>query len=286
MVTFPIIYLGVPLSTGPIPRSFIRPLVEKVAKNLPTWKGPLMPKSGRLVLTKAVLSIIPTYMLMADQLPAWAIEDTDRIRRKFLWAGRDTSIGEGECLVAWPTVCLLTIHGGLGMQNLKLARFALRTRWLWLQWTDLDRAWAALPMRVEPQVQDLFDASIQIQVGDGAQTLFWRDNWLDGRSVDDLAPTLVALISLRTVAQPLTDSQWVRDITSGLSVTALVEYLHLWDRLASVHLNTQGDIIRWRWTTDGMYSEHSAYLLMDQGISASPVFRERLNFGSLGHLYV
>jgi hypothetical protein len=80
-----------------------------------------MPKSGRLVLTKAVLSIIPTYMLMADQLPAWAIEDTDRIRRKFLWAGRDTSIGEGECLVAWPTVCLLTIHGGLGMQNLKLA---------------------------------------------------------------------------------------------------------------------------------------------------------------------
>jgi hypothetical protein len=135
-----------------------------------------MPKSGRLVLTKAVLSIIPTYMLMADQLPAWAIEDTDRIRRKFLWAGRDTSIGEGECLVAWPTVCLLTIHGGLGMQNLKLARFALRTRWLWLQWTDLDRAWAALPMRVEPQVQDLFDASIQIQVGDGTQTLFWRDN--------------------------------------------------------------------------------------------------------------
>jgi hypothetical protein len=32
-----------------------------------------MPKSGRLVLTKAVLSTIPTYTLMAEQLPLWAI---------------------------------------------------------------------------------------------------------------------------------------------------------------------------------------------------------------------
>jgi hypothetical protein len=164
VIPFPIIYLGVPLSMGPIPRSFIRPLVDKVARKLPTWKGPLMPKSGRLVLTKAVLSTIPTYMLMADQLPAWAIEDIDRIRRKFLWAGSDSSV-RGKCLVAWPTVCLLTIHGGLGVQNLKLASFALRTRWLWLQRTDPDRAWAALPLRIEPQIHDLFDASIQIQVG-------------------------------------------------------------------------------------------------------------------------
>jgi hypothetical protein len=77
---FPITYLGVPLSTTAIPKASFRPLVEKVARKLRRWKGPMMPKSGRLVLTKAVLSTIPTYMLMADQLPAWAIEDIDRIR--------------------------------------------------------------------------------------------------------------------------------------------------------------------------------------------------------------
>jgi hypothetical protein len=37
-----------------------------------------MPKSGRLVLTKAVLSTIPTYTLMAEQLPLWAIEEIDK----------------------------------------------------------------------------------------------------------------------------------------------------------------------------------------------------------------
>jgi hypothetical protein len=66
---FPITYLEVPLSTSAIPRSFFRPLVDKVARRLPTWKGPMIPKSGMLVLTKGVLSTIPTYMLMADQLP-------------------------------------------------------------------------------------------------------------------------------------------------------------------------------------------------------------------------
>jgi hypothetical protein len=42
-----------------------------------------MPKSARLVLTKAVLSTLPTYTIMVTQLPVWAIEEIDKIRRKF-----------------------------------------------------------------------------------------------------------------------------------------------------------------------------------------------------------
>jgi hypothetical protein len=65
---FPITYLGIPLSTCAIPRSHIRPLwrpiVDKVDARLPAWQGPLMLKSVRLVLTKAVLSTILTYTLM------------------------------------------------------------------------------------------------------------------------------------------------------------------------------------------------------------------------------
>jgi hypothetical protein len=38
-----------------------------------------MPKSARLDLTKAVLSTIPTYMIMMTQLLVWAIEEIDKI---------------------------------------------------------------------------------------------------------------------------------------------------------------------------------------------------------------
>lgn len=145
----------------------------------------------------------------------------------------------GKCLVAWTAVCRPTIQGGLGVQNLKLVGYALQTRWLWLRRFDPDRAWAALPMKVEPQVQDLFDASIMVQVGSGRRSLFWQDNWLDGQSIADLAPALSALVNVRTrrcrtVAEALTDRQWVQDVTGVLSISALIEYLHLWDRLEEV----------------------------------------------------
>jgi hypothetical protein len=41
--------------------------------------------------------------------------------------------------------------GGLGVIDLRLAGVALRTRWLWLQRTEPDKAWASLPMKVEPE---------------------------------------------------------------------------------------------------------------------------------------
>jgi hypothetical protein len=42
-----------------------------------------------------------------------------------------------------------------------------------------------LPMKVEPQVQDLFDASIKERVGNGMQSFFWKDSWLDRQSIVD-----------------------------------------------------------------------------------------------------
>jgi hypothetical protein len=55
-----------------------------------------------------------------------------------------------------------------------------------------------IPTRLNYVVQDLFDT----------QTIFWRDSWLDDRSIEDIAPSLIALVSSRvkrsrTVAQAL-----------------------------------------------------------------------------------
>jgi hypothetical protein len=159
-----------------------------------------MPKSGRLVLTKAVLSTIPAYTIIASQLPVWAIEEIDKLRRKFLWADHDCSI-RGKCLVSWPIVCLPTAQGGLGVVDFRLAGIPLCTCWMWLQRTDPDRAWATLPVHVEPEVRQLYEASILIQVDNGAKTLFWTDSWTD-----------CWLKKTRTAQQALSSRAWVQDI--------------------------------------------------------------------------
>lgn len=151
---FPIKHLGLPLSVRKIPKAGFQSVVEAVARKLPPCHGALMARSGRLVWIKSVLRAVPIYSMMAENLPPWARKEIDAICRKFFWAGREESI-KGKCLVAWPGVCRPTSLGGLGISDLKLAGFALQTRWLWLQKVDNDRAWSQLPIKTAPEVQGL-----------------------------------------------------------------------------------------------------------------------------------
>lgn len=99
--TFPIKYLGLPLSTKPIPKARFQSLMEAVARKMPPCHGSLMARSGRLVWIKSVLRAVPIYAMMAENLPAWARKEIDAICRKFFWAGSDQSV-QGKCMVAWP----------------------------------------------------------------------------------------------------------------------------------------------------------------------------------------
>lgn len=69
ILSFPIRYLGVRLSTRSLPKSQYRPLIEKVAAKLPAWQGPLLNKSGRLILVKLTLLAMPIYVMVSDKLP-------------------------------------------------------------------------------------------------------------------------------------------------------------------------------------------------------------------------
>jgi hypothetical protein len=121
---FPIRYLGLQLSTKKLPKAHMHSIVEAVARKLPPCHGTLMVRSGRLVWIKSVLRAVPIYSMMADSLPPWALEEIDKICRRFLWAGGDSSI-RGKAMVAWTTACRPKELGGLGISDLKLSGYAL-----------------------------------------------------------------------------------------------------------------------------------------------------------------
>jgi hypothetical protein len=123
----PITYLGAPLSTRSLTKAQYEPLVGKVAAKLPAWQGPLMNKSGRLILVKSTLSAMPIYLAMSDKLPPGVIKQLDRIRRNFLWTRQDASL-KGRSAVASQTICRPTLLGGLRIIDLRLSGIALRTR--------------------------------------------------------------------------------------------------------------------------------------------------------------
>jgi hypothetical protein len=64
---------------------------------------------------------------MAIDIPRWALDAIDKIRKGFLWKGRKDAKG-GHCLVAWGKVCRPLQLGGLVISSLPELGWALRMR--------------------------------------------------------------------------------------------------------------------------------------------------------------
>jgi hypothetical protein len=143
--------------------------------------------------------------------------------------------------------------------------YALRARSPWLKKSEPNRSWADLPLQVSKEVEALLSMTIITEIGDGSNTLFWKDKWLNGRSIKDLAPRVSALVSKRRanrciVMDALNNGKWLEDIQGEISLEALLEYLELWDTLAVVVLQ-EGipDRHIWRLSLSGKYTAKLAY---------------------------
>jgi hypothetical protein len=77
--------------------------------------------------------------------------------------------------LAWPKAARPKDLGGLGIQDVGRLSLALRARWPWLHKTDLEKPWAQFQIQTRWKVQSLIDMAVVTMVGDGSDTLFWKD---------------------------------------------------------------------------------------------------------------
>jgi hypothetical protein len=93
--------------------------------------------------------------------------------------------------MAWSRVARPVELGGVSVIDLMTMGYALWLCWEWLARTEPQRLWTAMPSKTERVVLAMFEASVTVQIGNGAQTLFWHDRWLNGSSIRCLAPDVV-----------------------------------------------------------------------------------------------
>jgi hypothetical protein len=73
------------------------------------------------------------------------------------------------------------------------------------------------------------------------------------------------------VREGLRDNAWVRDIAGELSVDVVVQFLALWEAVASVPRSLEvEDSFTWKWTPSGSFTAKSAYQLLFEGTTGLP----------------
>jgi hypothetical protein len=227
----------------------------------------------------AVLTASAIYQLLDLDLAPSVLQLIDRMRRGFLWAGREEAQG-GHCLVAWNKVCQPKALGGLGLHNLRWLSVALRVRWLWFQRNNSSKPWLGFDLPASSDARALYHAAIKIRVGSGERTLFWEDPWIDGLSMACLAPAILKLvwsgpIRTRNVHQGLTDAAWVRGITGTLTVDDVVQFLRQWPLVHVVHLDgSETDSFTWKFSASGEFTTRPTYLACFAGRTALPAAKE------------
>ena len=222
--SFPIKYLGLLLTYRHLRRVDFQPCLDKAVARLTGWAGRNITHAGRVTLTKAVLSSQPVFMLTSLNAPKKVLEDLDKFRKRFLWAGGEALTG-GKCKVNWPTVNRPKDLGGLGVLDLEKFATALRLRWVWQEWMEPNKPWVGLGTPCNDKDKLLFAAVTTIKIGNGAKASFWHSAWIQGRRPKDIAPAIfnISKHKNRTVQEALTNNAWVRDINlaAQLSVTHL-----------------------------------------------------------------
>jgi hypothetical protein len=89
-------------------------------------------------------------------------------------------------------------------------------------------------------------------IGNGERCFFWTDKWINGGSIEEIAPevfqsTPLAIRARRTVAQALNNGNWIDDIRKPITINYFMQLLRIWEETNTVILVPEEED-RWIWS--------------------------------------
>ncbi|KAJ9561753.1 hypothetical protein OSB04_006913 [Centaurea solstitialis] len=195
--TFPIRYLGVPLSPSRLKASDFGNLVSKVKMKLHNWKAKFLSFGGRKQLIISVLQSMQLYWMAVFVFPSCIIHELEACFRDFLWSQGEQA--KGRCKVAWHLLCKPKEAGGLGFRKLTTWNRALiakqlwdivanrNTLWvMWIKrnilrdshfWTARKRSYWSWTFAKMMNLRTEIRRFVSVRIGNGLNTNAWEDKW-------------------------------------------------------------------------------------------------------------
>ncbi|GJU19992.1 RNA-directed DNA polymerase, eukaryota [Tanacetum coccineum] len=267
-------------------------VISKVSSRLSKWKLQTLSIGGRLTLLKSVLTSIPLYHMSIFKVPMGVLKKLESIRRNF-FNGHD-GISRKSSWFSWNKALASKRNGGLGISSFFATNSALLVKWVWRFFSDGSSLWSsfiksmfgnhgATGLKVQPKrrstwydilqaVNSLKDKGIDFfqfirkKIGNGVNTSFWDDSWIDNIPLKVKFQRLYALEDCKciSVAEKLGHSSlhlsFRRPPRGGVEQES---FNLLCDYVGSVVLSNVED--RWSWSLagSGVFSVHSSRAFID-----------------------
>jgi hypothetical protein len=106
-------------------------ILTKLQERAKRWTYRTLNLAGHLILTKAILQAIPTYLISVFPTPKCILQKIRTIQTNFLWRGTEDK--KKWALVAREKPCWPKSKGGLGLQDPQVTNEAYREK-LWWTW--------------------------------------------------------------------------------------------------------------------------------------------------------
>lgn len=140
--SFPFTYLGLPMGlTKPSVQDYL-PLINKCEARLGSVST-FLSQAGRLELTNAVFTALPTYYMCTLALPKTVIYRIDKFRKHCLWRGNEVNARKHP-KAAWQMVCKTREEGGLGVIDIQKQNEALLMKNLDKFYNRRDTSWVQM----------------------------------------------------------------------------------------------------------------------------------------------
>ena len=205
--SFPLVYLGLPLSPTKLPLTAFDPIIDSFRKFLFGWVARLLSRGARLTLLTAVLDSLTVYFMSVFHLPKSIIAKLDAIRRAFFWSNEPTCTG-ASCLVVWKNVCKPKDTDGLGIKNLEVQNRCLLMKFSskilqhpnipWTQWYHHQYPLGIAAKTSKPSfLWKIINNNLPLLIEhsfvltyNGLSTFFWLDKWLLQSPLQNVFPNL------------------------------------------------------------------------------------------------
>ena len=156
--SFPIRYLGVPLSSKKLSLQHYLPLIAKITGRIHHWSTKLLSYAGRIQLVNSIICSITQYWMHNFPLPKCVLRKIDTICRTFVWTGRNDA--SHKSYVAWKNMCKPRKQGGLGIKNLTVWNQVALLKCLWNISNKSDSLWVKWIHKVYLKNCDVMEVSV------------------------------------------------------------------------------------------------------------------------------